>query len=112
MGGVGFAVVACVFFSQSSAVVLHFSGGCPSQSVVGSALVEVFRFLLRKGAVRPVSSSPGFFAAVWSSPRHQIGGVRFFFFLLEPFVGSVVLSVGVAQAFFLHFVFRSICLSP
>ena len=49
--------------------------------------------------VRPVSSSPGFFATVWSSPRRQIGGVPFFF-LLVPFVGSVVLSVGVAQAFF------------
>ena len=50
---------------------------CPSQSVVGSALVEVFGFLLPEGAVRPVSSSPGFFAAVWSSPRHQLCGVRF-----------------------------------
>ena len=53
-----------------------------------------------QGAVRPVSSSPGVFAAVWSLPRHQIGGVPFFFFLLVPFVGSGVLSVGVAQAFF------------
>ena len=63
-----------------------------------------------QGAVRPVSSSPGLFAAVWSSPRRQICGF-FFFFLLEPVVGSVILSIGVAQVFFLHFVFRRVCLS-
>ena len=66
-------------------------GECSGGSVRVSSL---------QGAVRPVSSSPGFSAAVWSLPWRQIGGVPFFFFLRVPFVGSVILSVGVAQTFF------------
>ena len=73
VGGAGFAVVACVFFRNPPLFVLHFSGdACPSQSVVGSAVVKVFRFLIRKGAVRPVSSSPGYFCRSLVFPKASV----------------------------------------
>ena len=79
MGGAGLAIETCVFVSLSSAGCPPLlRDACPSRCVVCSALVGVFRFFPRKGAVGPVSFSPGFFAAGWLSPRRQIGGVRFF----------------------------------
>ena len=60
--------------------------------------------------VRPVSSSPGFFATVWSSPRRQIGGVPFsssWYLLLDRSFSLL----GLLRRF-LRFVFRSVCLSP
>ena len=99
IGGAGLAVEVCVFLLQSSTVCPPLlSDACPSHSVVGSALVEVFRFFLRKGVVGPVVLSR-LFCLMLAVPRRQMGGVRFFSFLLGPVVGSVVLSVGVAQAF-------------
>ena len=51
---------------------------------MGCALVEVFGFLLRKGEVRPVSSSPGFFLPRFGLRR----GVRLVEFAL--FFGAFV----------------------
>ena len=113
VGGAGFAVVACVFSSQSSAVCPPLLGdACLSQSVVGSALMEVFGFFLRKGAVRPVSSSVFFFSpAVWSSPRRQFSGVCFSFSSWKLLLDRSFSLLGLLRRFILRFVLRSVCLS-
>ena len=65
--------------------------------------MEVFGFLLRKGAMRPVSSSRLFCHSLVFAKASDWWSSLFFFFLLEPFVESIILSVGVAQAFFFFF---------
>ena len=77
VGGVGFTVGVCFLFAVLRCCPPLLRDACPSQSVVGSTTGGGVWVSSPQGAVSPVSSSPGFFAAVWSSPRRQICGVRF-----------------------------------